>query len=66
MGMSDYYRNLREKVGSERIFVPSVAGIVRNEPGDILLQNKGNGEKWSLPVCSKVVSRQVVFLSVIE
>ncbi|MGX4586022.1 NUDIX hydrolase [Paenibacillus chitinolyticus] len=49
MGMSDYYRNLREKVGSERIFVPSVAGIVRNESGDILLQNKGNSEKWSLP-----------------
>ncbi|GKS12668.1 NUDIX hydrolase [Paenibacillus chitinolyticus] len=49
MGMSDYYKTLREKVGSERIFVPSVAGIVRNESGDILLQNKGNGEKWSLP-----------------
>ncbi|SEG75081.1 NUDIX domain-containing protein [Paenibacillus sp. UNC499MF] len=49
MGMSDYYRNLREKVGSERIFIPSVAGIVRNDSGEVLLQNKGNGEKWSLP-----------------
>ncbi|GAE37496.1 NUDIX hydrolase [Halalkalibacter akibai] len=49
MGMSDYYKKLREKVGDELIFMPSVAGIVRNDLGEILLQNKGNGEKWSLP-----------------
>ncbi len=49
MGMSEYYKNLREKVGNELIFMPSVAGIVRNDLGEILLQNKGNGEKWSLP-----------------
>lgn len=49
MGMSDYYKKLREKIGNELIFMPSVAGIVRNDLGEILLQNKGNGEKWSLP-----------------
>ena len=49
LGMSNYYQKLREKVGSELIFMPSVAGIIRNERGEILLQNKGNGEKWSLP-----------------
>ncbi|MGI8386606.1 NUDIX hydrolase [Robertmurraya sp. P23] len=49
MGMSDYYKKLREKVGNELILMPSVAGIVRNDLGEILLQNKGNGEKWSLP-----------------
>lgn len=49
MGMSDYYKKLREKVGNEFLFMPSVAGVVRNELGEILLQNKGNGEKWSLP-----------------
>lgn len=48
MGISDYYKNLREKVGNGLIFMPSVAGIVRNDIGEILLQNKGNGEKWSL------------------
>jgi len=47
--MSDYYKTLREKVGSELIFMPSVAAIIRNEAGEILFQNKGNGEKWSLP-----------------
>ena len=49
MGMSNYYQDLRDKLGSGLIFMPSVAGIVRNESGEILFQNKGNGEKWSLP-----------------
>lgn len=49
MAMSNYYRNLRNKLGAELIFMPSVAGIVRNDGGDILFQNKGNGERWSLP-----------------
>ncbi|HEY4599802.1 MAG TPA: NUDIX domain-containing protein [Cerasibacillus sp.] len=49
MGMSHYYKNLREKVGNELILMPSAAGIIRNEKRDILFQNKGNGEKWSLP-----------------
>ncbi|WP_246017792.1 NUDIX domain-containing protein [Mesobacillus subterraneus] len=29
--------------------MPSVAGIIRDEKGAILFQNKGSGEKWSLP-----------------
>lgn len=49
MGMSNYYQDLRDKLGSGLIFMPSVAGIVRNEAGEILFQNKGNGENWSLP-----------------
>ncbi|MDN4523050.1 NUDIX hydrolase [Fictibacillus fluitans] len=49
MGMSDYYQKLREQVGNELLFVPSVAGIVRNEAGEILFQNKGTGDNWSLP-----------------
>jgi mutator protein MutT len=49
MGISNYYKDLREMLGGDLIFMPSVAGIVRNEVGKILFQNKGNGEKWSLP-----------------
>ncbi|MBS4174711.1 NUDIX domain-containing protein [Bacillus sp. FJAT-49736] len=49
MGMSDYYKMLRDKVGNELIFIPSVATIIRNEAGEILFQYKGNGAKWSLP-----------------
>lgn len=33
MGMSDYYKNLRDKIGNELIFMPGVAGIIRNEQG---------------------------------
>lgn len=47
--MSDYYKKIRENVGKDLIFMPSVVGIIRNELGEVLLQNKGNGEKWSLP-----------------
>ncbi|MEH6940175.1 NUDIX domain-containing protein [Bacillus sp. JJ664] len=49
MGMSKYYKKIREVMGNELIFMPCVAGIIRNQDGEILLQNKGNGEKWSLP-----------------
>ncbi len=49
MAMSDYYEKLRDKLGSDLIFMPCVAGIIRNEFGEILFQNKGNGENWSLP-----------------
>lgn len=49
MGMSDYYKQLREQIGNELIFMPSVTGVIRNASGEILLQNKGTGEKWSLP-----------------
>lgn len=49
MGMSDYYKKLREKVGNDLIMISSVAGIIYNEGGDILLQNKGDKERWSLP-----------------
>lgn len=47
--ISNYYSNLREKIGKELIFMPCAAGIVSNDKGEILLQNKGNGENWSLP-----------------
>ncbi|WP_409291385.1 NUDIX domain-containing protein [Peribacillus sp. SCS-37] len=49
MGMSQYYSKLRETHGSGLLLLPSVAGIIRNDAGEIMLQNKGNGEKWSLP-----------------
>lgn len=47
--MSEYYKKIRSKIGNEQIFMPSVAAVIRNDSGEILLQNKGNGEKWSLP-----------------
>ncbi|MGE7881615.1 NUDIX domain-containing protein [Bacillus sp. NPDC094077] len=48
MPMSLYYGKIREKLGSELIFMPSVAAVIKNEQGEILFQYPG-GEYWSLP-----------------
>lgn len=48
--MSDYYRQLRQKVGTERIFSPSVAAIIRDRDGKILFQRPDPAsDTWSLP-----------------
>jgi len=48
MGMSDYYKDLREKIGDQLIFMPSVAGIIRNDQDDILFGRKHQEELWGL------------------
>ncbi|MNO16568.1 8-oxo-dGTP diphosphatase [compost metagenome] len=49
MAISEYYKKLREQVGSEVIFVPSVAAIIRNEHNEILFIRKGSETIWGLP-----------------
>ncbi|WP_433945132.1 NUDIX domain-containing protein [Paenibacillus sp. SN-8-1] len=50
MPISEYYLNLRKKIGSELIFNPSVAAIIRNRRGEILFQRPSlNSDIWSLP-----------------
>ena len=46
--MSPYYKQLREKVGASVLLIPSVAAVIHNERGELLLQEKGD-EHWSLP-----------------
>lgn len=48
MGMSDYYKNLREKIGNQLLFMPAVAGIIRDEQGKILFGRKHKEENWGL------------------
>lgn len=48
MGMSDYYKSLREKIGNQLIFMPAVLGIIRNEQGEILFGRKHNEQNWGL------------------
>lgn len=48
MGMSAYYENLREKIGEQLIFMPAVAGIIRNQQGEILFGRKHNQDIWGL------------------
>jgi 8-oxo-dGTP pyrophosphatase MutT (NUDIX family) len=48
MGMSEFYRKLRERVGPDLLLIPGVAAIVRDIDGRILLQEQHDGS-WSLP-----------------
>ena len=48
MGMSDYVRGLRERIGRDYLLMPSAAAIVRNDDGRILLVQSLEGH-WQLP-----------------
>ena len=48
MATSHYIKNLRSKIGCELLQLPSVAAIIRDEHGRILLQGKSE-DIWSLP-----------------
>ncbi len=49
MGMSDYLRSLRRRVGNDLILMPGVAAIIRDDAGRLLLQRRGDNGAWSLP-----------------
>jgi 8-oxo-dGTP pyrophosphatase MutT (NUDIX family) len=46
--MSDYIRGLREKIGTDFLFLPSVASLIRDDDGRILLVHHFEG-RWMLP-----------------
>ncbi len=50
--MSPYFKNLRDKIGNDLLLIPSVAAVVTDDEGKILLQEKSSGEAWSLPAGS--------------
>ncbi len=49
MAISSYIRNLRDRIGTELLQVPSVAAIIRDGEGRILLQRRTSDGAWSLP-----------------
>ena len=46
--MSPHYQKLRNQIGSGLLLIPSVAALIRDSSGAILLQQKSDGS-WSLP-----------------
>ncbi|RNB85145.1 NUDIX domain-containing protein [Brevibacillus fluminis] len=48
MSMSPYYRDLRQKLGNQLIFVPAVVAVIRNENDEILFGRKHNEEQWGI------------------
>jgi len=49
MGMSEYVRKLREKIGHDILFMPAAAAVVFNSAGEVLLQRRSDNGQWSLP-----------------
>ncbi|MDW8299247.1 MAG: NUDIX domain-containing protein [Anaerolineae bacterium] len=49
MPISEYVRQLREKVGQTPILLVGVAGVVINEAGEVLLQRRSDNGEWVLP-----------------
>lgn len=47
--MIDYIKHLREKIGSDIILIPSVAAIIVNENGEVLLQERAKENTWGTP-----------------
>lgn len=47
--MSDYIRNIREKVGHQRLLVPTTACAVLNDNEEVLLQLRSDTRRWGCP-----------------
>jgi 8-oxo-dGTP pyrophosphatase MutT (NUDIX family) len=47
--MTSYAMGLRGLVGSRLLLLPSVAAVIHDHAGNLLLQEKDSGEGWSLP-----------------
>ncbi|MDM9626141.1 NUDIX domain-containing protein [Rhizobium sp. S152] len=47
--MRSYLAELRSLVGNRLLLLPSVAAVIHDEAGRLLLQEKSSGEGWSLP-----------------
>lgn len=49
MAIPEWIGNLRKKIGHDLIMVPTVAGIIANDEGALLLQLRSDNGKWTLP-----------------
>lgn len=49
-GISDYVRELREKIGHDLLLLPAVGALVFDQRGHLLLQQRADTGRWSVPV----------------
>src|SRR4051794_30669467 len=49
MGMSEYVRQLRQKIGNELLMLSSVTGVVWDDAGKLLLIRQVAEAVWTLP-----------------
>ena len=49
MAAKDYIRWIRSKVGHEKIILTFAGGCIFNDQGKVLLQRRGDSNKWGFP-----------------
>ena len=49
MAAKDYIRWIRSKVGHEKIILTFAGGCIFNEQGEVLLQRRGDSNRWGVP-----------------
>jgi mutator protein MutT len=49
MPISPYLKNIRQSIGHDLLLVPSVAAVIPNEKGEILVIKRSDDGTWSLP-----------------
>ena len=47
--MQNYIQSIRSKVGHEKIILCFAGGCIFNEKGEVLLQRRGDTDKWGFP-----------------
>ncbi len=47
--MQNYIQNIRSKVGHEKIILAFAGGCIFNSKGEVLLQRRGDTDKWGFP-----------------
>ena len=49
MAAKDYIRWIRSKVGHEKIILTFAGGCIYNNQGEVLLQRRGDSNRWGFP-----------------
>ena len=49
MPISEYLKGLRARIGHDLVLNPSVAAIIRDEAGDVLVHQRSDNQKWEVP-----------------
>ena len=47
--MQNYIQNIRSKIGHEKIILAFAGGCIFNDKGEVLLQRRGDTDKWGFP-----------------
>lgn len=49
MPLSDYTRNLRQKIGNDLLMMPGAGAVIVNSHGQVLLQHRADNGLWGIP-----------------